>query len=1388
MKGRCITLFLTGLLLLYTASVEADTLVGSFHLQTQTSYANQESAAGLATRTSGGDAGTQGLVPGAASYLVGHTIGQDGYNGAQINIASGSSSFNDMTRYAGTTSGGIVFWDFDLSEWASGKDIGSQVGLSLKLNYTGRRTSATYAAPIYISYNNGSGLTRDTTVTTSQSTGTGVTYGILSNTAHFVPIGQVPDEPQADGIVEIDITSHLLASTDQTLRIALFVTEYYGDITLLSGSGLIESAASTTNRLELGSETSWHDWDTASLSAVSIVNGDGVLTNAVAFDGTHAVQYNYTNNSSITFPYRYAGSSIYYGGRFFTSLFDPNASSNETYLIEFIDNGVVQSIIALHPHRPFWNRCEVYQRERYDIFRPLTPVGLSISTYIPRDPDFIRIKPPQGRSGTLYIGKLFLGTDAKWSELNLQGDRVTALITASVPATPPSVTVLQSNDLAQIRTRLDEIYGVAPYTASAALPVATMDDLRTRYQAYAIQWNSANGIWSGNNPMMYTGSLDYDPYEKDLGDLMLEVAQGYRNSTDASQRNELKQIFFDLFDFSECIGGIPDSWAAGITYLPAIFLMRSELSDSGRLTPEMRSTYRDRIGFNRAYLDYSWFAKTGIGGWDEAHSSRDIYREGELGENVDYLRIISIQLVLNALLNPTEEACVRDLQAVSGYFSNIAFQVAPGTIDGFRPDGLAYHHWGWVQQYGTDCLVKMPRIIYALAGTEFKISESAHTIVRHAIESLDWMCLYSIMPNTLTGKGGFPYTYGGNGHHTADPYAYLALSGTPDGTQAVDAEMAEIFQRSYNDFLPNTSAPSAFATQQATLLSGQGYTQSPMPAGTRIYSYGNVVAHRKNDWLWTIKGHSKFQFTRESSDPWVTYLGYGMLDRVADYWVRYGATRLVTEFGVNGYDWRKYPGTTTVDFADIQSIVNQEYKRYWSTETFCGGVEQGTNGLFALKIKGSALNGLDSYRARKSWFFFDGTVVAMGSGISNTVAAEPTITTLYQDKITSSTPTHYNSTSGITGLSTDTTTVLSAPAWMVDSAGTGYWVPAGSSLTVMRRNQTNPNWDNAASVSGDFALAWINHGNAPSGASYWYVQSPDSSPTAMSSFSAAMNGATPPFQSLKHTDSVHAVWSEAQQTYGITVFDSSSPVAVRDIKSVSRPCTLMVHEMGLEARTLSIADPDIDLLDHTVYSNNESWGTSQAHTLTAVLNGLWHITAPPANLTTVLTDTVADATTITMVVKEGLTSDIELVAMTPDNAFGLWLDSHGIGTVSTTNDADSDGVLDIYEYAYNMNPNSNDVHQLIPITGTSGLPAYEIDTSADPVFNVIYLRRRNALDLAYNVEFTSNLISNDWVVASDPGTIASIDAGWEQVKVGDTDAPPNATNRFGRVRLDYSGL
>lgn len=71
---------------------------------------------------------------------------------------------------------------------------------------------------------------------------------------------------------------------------------------------------------------------------------------------------------------------------------------------------------------------------------------------------------------------------------------------------------------------------------------------------------------------------------------------------------------------------------------------------------------------------------------------------------------------------------------------------------------------------------------------------------------------------------------------------------------------------------------------------------------------------------------------------------------------------------------------------------------------------------------------------------------------------------------------------------------------------------------------------------------------------------------------------------------------------------------------------------------------------------------------------------------------------------------------------------------------------------------------------------------------VTYLRRREAVDLSYYVEFADRVSADGatgWHPSTKPETVTRIDSAWERVDVD--DAPPaDGSQRYGRVRLEYA--
>lgn len=101
----------------------------------------------------------------------------------------------------------------------------------------------------------------------------------------------------------------------------------------------------------------------------------------------------------------------------------------------------------------------------------------------------------------------------------------------------------------------------------------------------------------------------------------------------------------------------------------------------------------------------------------------------------------------------------------------------------------------------------------------------------------------------------------------------------------------------------------------------------------------------------------------------------------------------------------------------------------YSDEAFAGGLsQQHMNGNFGMKLhEHDKYNG--SHRARKSFHFFDETIVCLGSDIENTNSEYPTETTIFQLAIRDNTDRNFWKDYKENG------------KYWVDPAGTGYYTP-----------------------------------------------------------------------------------------------------------------------------------------------------------------------------------------------------------------------------------------------------------------------------------------------------------------------------------------------------------
>ena len=118
-----------------------------------------------------------------------------------------------------------------------------------------------------------------------------------------------------------------------------------------------------------------------------------------------------------------------------------------------------------------------------------------------------------------------------------------------------------------------------------------------------------------------------------------------------------------------------------------------------------------------------------------------------------------------------------------------------------------------------------------------------------------------------------------------------------------------------------------------------------------------------------------------------------------------------------------------------------------------------------------------------------------------------------------------------------------------------------------------------------------------------------------------------------------------------------------------------------------------------------------------------------------------------------------------------------------TADPDHDGVANLLERAFNLNPTQSGSPILTAATGTAGLPLIQW-TESPPAFSIQYLRRKASTNsgLTYTPQFSLSLdASGDWSAITGPETVESIDSEWERVTVEENSN--GEEKRFGRVKV-----
>ncbi|HBS73142.1 MAG TPA: hypothetical protein DEB55_01980 [Microbacterium sp.] len=494
--------------------------------------------------------------------------------------------------------------------------------------------------------------------------------------------------------------------------------------------------------------------------------------------------------------------------------------------------------------------------------------------------------------------------------------------------------------------------------------------------------------------------------------------------------------------------------------------------------------------------------------------------------------------------------------------------------DGFYADGsFVQHAWyPYTGGYGTSLLLNLADILLLLSGTPWEVTDpDVARVYEWARDAFDPVMFDGIMMDSVRGREmSREYNPDVEAGSTALRALLVLAESAPVGdSDGIRAIVARHLGGDVTTFWENGSL-SELALGEAAVASGSAAALN----GTWAFTSMARVVHHDGDYAVAVAMSSNRLATFESINnenfrSWYTADGMTYVHDIdgeqfsEDYWAT-----------VNRY---RLPGTT-VDTHTRSATNGAGYK---PTNAFAG-TSAGVDGTAA--ASGMVLDAYGSdLEARKSWFFFDGAIVAVGSDISRSSVAGNGWdgTARHIETIIENRRTEPGSTLVVDGSAAGTTSgaveSISGAEWAQLTNGDsrlGYVFPDGIDLEVLRESRTG-SWAaiNSASGSsttrtGDYSTLWIDHGTTPSNAGYAYIILPGATEATTEAFAAA-----PTIRILADGPTVSAAEDTANMAIAANFWDAATLTRDGvDYLTTSAPLSVTTERDGDEI-ALTIVEP-----------------------------------------------------------------------------------------------------------------------------------------------------------------------------------------------------------------------
>ena len=506
--------------------------------------------------------------------------------------------------------------------------------------------------------------------------------------------------------------------------------------------------------------------------------------------------------------------------------------------------------------------------------------------------------------------------------------------------------------------------------------------------------------------------------------------------------------------------------------------------------------------------------------------------------------------------------------------------------DGFYRDGsfVQHNNIAYTTAYGMVLISGLTDLNQKLKASRWQITDPDYQNVYAWLEN-------SFIPMVYDGQA-FPVTAGRSlsrqqgktekGSNYSDGYKiarmlYAAAQDAPEGKAEQWRSLARRYmeKNSFYDVRANATNPTMLKEyedlQQNTAIA-QPYI------GSHVFANMDRVIHHRNSYAAALAMYSSriqnFEMmNNENLKGWnqgngVLYLLNADSGQYDDgYWPTVNPLR---------------PAGATIDVVTRLSVDHKE--EFTMKSDFVGGVSlDGLYSAAAMDLAEPVRRNVTAYKtdlkAKKSWFFFDDEIIALGSGITS--GDDRQIETIVENRMIRKDGSNQVLINGQPVLDTYPAAQeeFNDVAWAylegntTPEASIGYYFPQPAKLSAMKQNRTgkwrdiNVNGSDDVIERGYFTM-WQEHGKKPVNEGYSYALLPGKTAEEVKAYAAA-----PQYEVLANTGEVQAVYEKSLGILAANVFAAGADLQK---VSVDQPCSLMIGQKDGQL-SVAVSDPTMKL-------------------------------------------------------------------------------------------------------------------------------------------------------------------------------------------------------------------